>query len=317
VGVGQGVGRLRPEPGDGRPVVPPAVREAPGDGQGRPQRSRRVGGEVGRRVAGERRGRGGFVRAREGAGRGEPAARHGHGEPVGRGRPRCPSLQPAEFVDHRVDPLAADELHGVEVPAARLAGAEHRGDVGVVQPGGGLRLPPKPLQPPGVGQRLGRQHLEGDVPPQALLDRLVHHPHAAPADLAEDAELAQPGRRRQARRGRDERPGPVARPGLELLHLEQRGEQFADLVGEVGAAVGVLREGRSLAGPDPGDKLLGQHVERVTVGGRVGHGGPSWGAGARLRVYLRGGGRRPPVGPCTTHRQARGRSAAAGGSPSA
>jgi hypothetical protein len=116
---------------------------------------------------------------------------------------------------------------------------------------------------PGIA---GGKHLQRDVPPQALLDGLVHHSHAAAADLAEDAKLAELfGGRGALRRG--ERPGRVRRVGLELLHLEQGREQLADLLGEVGAALGVLGERRPLPGPQPGDELFGQDVERVTLRG--------------------------------------------------
>ena len=86
-----------------------------------------------------------------------------------------------------------------------LADAVDRDDVGVVQPAGGAGLSAEAGQ---VG-RLAEQ-LDGDVPVERLLERLVDDPHAPPADLAHDPELA-PG----LGQGRDIlRPGPCIRlPG--------------------------------------------------------------------------------------------------------
>jgi len=128
------------------------------------------------------------------------------------------------------------------------------------------------------------------VPAERLLDRLVDDAHAAVADAAEDAELADAvGVGRVA--GRLEVPGVVAGRRLHLLQFDERGEEVAHLLGEFRVAVGVLGHGGVFAAAEAGDEFFGEAVERVAVGGRVGHGGPP---GSRLRVYLRAGPRRPP-----------------------
>jgi hypothetical protein len=54
---------------------------------------------------------------------------------------------------------------------------------------------------------------------------------------------------------------------LDALDLDQRREQFADLVGQVGAAVDVLLQAGPLAAPEPRGELLGQLVEPPVIGG--------------------------------------------------
>jgi hypothetical protein len=68
-----------------------------------------------------------------------------------------------------------------------LPHAEDRHDVRVVQQRRGPRLPPEPEQRHRIRRRVVRQDLQGHVPAQALLHRLVDDPHPAMADLAEDA----------------------------------------------------------------------------------------------------------------------------------
>jgi hypothetical protein len=158
------------------------------------------------------------------------------------------------------------------VNAVVLADAEHRHDVGVVQFRRRPRLLPEALQVRRAQQAVKRQHLEGDVPAQRLLHRLVDHPHAAPAHLAQDAVLAQlPRRGAVGRAGRDVGAGGRARQGAELFHLDQRREQLADLLGQARVARGVLGQGRSLAAAVALGELLGQHFQRVAARSRLAH----------------------------------------------
>ena len=56
-----------------------------------------------------------------------------------------PVAEPPQLGDDCVEPLALDELHGVEADIPVLAHLEDRHDVGVVQPGRGPGLAAEPL----------------------------------------------------------------------------------------------------------------------------------------------------------------------------
>jgi hypothetical protein len=122
-----------------------------------------------------------------------------------------------------------------------LAHAEDRDDVGVMQPGRGAGFPLEPAHLGRVRQGVGGQDLQRDAAAEALLLRLVDDAHAAAAHLAEDAEVAQPLQPDPAddHRWAIERAGGVTGGGLEVLHQEQRGEQPADLLGQLGVSRGV------------------------------------------------------------------------------
>ena len=117
--------------------------------------------------------------------------------------------------------------------------------------------------------------LQGHLAPERLLDCLVHHAHAAAADLADDPEVAQPVRHEAiaARRwvsggvkGRRVRTG--------LLDSEQGGKDLADLFGELGMFRDVLGHGRTLAPPVSFEEFLGQNFHGIAHEVRVGHRGP-------------------------------------------
>ena len=131
------------------------------------------------------------------------------------------------------------------------------------------------------------------MPAEGLLNRLVHHPHAAQADLAEDAEVAD-----LIRVSRPDRCDMVANRfvfrRLELLQIDQGREQVANLVSPVRQPVGVLGEGRPFAGPVAGDELFGHAVQRVAVVGRVDHDRSFAEERTRLSVYLRVSSGCPP-----------------------
>ena len=95
-----------------------------------------------------------------------------------------------QLVQHTVQGLSLDELHGEVVDALMLADPEDRYDVRVMQPGRRLGFTPEPLQVIGIRQALERQHLQGHVPAQRFLDCLVDDAHAAAGDLAKDAVLS-------------------------------------------------------------------------------------------------------------------------------
>ena len=155
----------------------------------------------------------------------------------GRGRARSglpigPVAEPPQLGDDLVEPLALDELHGVEADVAVLADLEDRHDVGVVQPRRGLRLAAEPLQGHrGRPTTWPRQDLQRHAAAQRDLLGLVDDPHAAPADLAEDPVVADLPEARDGGRRRPDRL--VAGVALGLLDLDQGREQLADLVGQL------------------------------------------------------------------------------------
>ena len=154
--------------------------------------------------------------------------------------------QPAQFLEDGVQTHAGDKLHDVIVMPVIPADTEDGHDVSVVQPSGRPRLPLETEHLLGVGEsRLG-QNLEGNPPAERLLLGLVDDPHAAPADLAEDAVVAQP---RQPRLGMDGNAagGVVGAVGAEVFHPDQDGEDFADLVGQLGMSPAVFLECGPLA----------------------------------------------------------------------
>src|SRR5207248_2463325 len=129
--------------------------------------------------------------------------------------------------------------------------------------------------------------------PRGAAGRVPRRPPAGPrtARSAATAPPRPPTRRRAARRARRgrrpagaptrarRRPRVVGRVGADPLQGEQGGEQGPDAVGPLRVAVGVLGDGRPLAAAVAGDELLGEPLDRVAVGGRVGHGRASRGGG--------------------------------------
>ena len=71
--------------------------------------------------------------------------------PLRSGRP-----QPLDLLEDSVQPVPADELHGVVVKALMLADPEDRHDVGMVQPGRRAGLAPEPFQPGRVAELMER-----------------------------------------------------------------------------------------------------------------------------------------------------------------
>ena len=174
--------------------------------------------------------------------------------------------QAFQLVQHLVESQPRDELHDVVVQPVLFADAEDRDDVGVVQPGGRLRLALEPLLLPGIAEELPRQHLEGHVSAERDLLGLVDDAHAAAADFAQDAVIAETFRvlDRPPAQGRG-RSGQRARlaVGGDLLHHDQRGEQIADLVGVLRVAGDEFGERRPLAPAVALDELLGQLFHRL------------------------------------------------------
>ena len=175
-----------------------------------------------------------------------------------------PVAEPPQLGDDQVQALTLDELHGVKADIPILAHLVDRHDVGVVQSRRGAGLAAEPLLDHPVAGHLPRQDLERHPAAQRDLLGLVHHAHAAPADLAEDpvvADLAQ---------------GWIRGPGilglllalphtLGLLDLDHRREQLADLIGQLRVAVGVFLERGAFAAAEASREFLGQLIEQVIL----------------------------------------------------
>ena len=224
-----------------------------GRGRGEPPRQQRLG-HLG--------GRGGAVRAaRRRTGMG--ADRLGLG-------PRA--AEPAELAQDLVQGLPLDVLHDVVGRPLVLAHAEDRHDVGVVQPAAARASRRNRSQQLGVEPRVARQDLQRHVPAQRVLLGLVDHAHAAAADLAEDPVVAELPRIAGPSAGSPSANGPVgsAAPGSGPSRSisTMAGKTSADLVGQLGVAVGVLGQGRPLARAVAVEERLGQHRDAAAGRGR-------------------------------------------------
>ena len=134
--------------------------------------------------------------------------------------------------------------------------------------GRGAGLAPEPLQPGRVAEVMERERLQGHVPAQRFLDRLVDDPHAARSDAAEQEVVAQALRASAAprRSGLGLRPVAWPPPRAELFHDEQGGEERADPLGQLGMLVGVFGQRRPLAPAVSLQELLDQIVDRIESG---------------------------------------------------
>ena len=81
---------------------------------------------------------------------------------------------------------AGHVLHGDEARAILRIQSVDRGDVGMVEGRGGLRLLLESAQPLWIRRHLWREDLDGDIALQLHVARLVHHSHAALAEEAVD-----------------------------------------------------------------------------------------------------------------------------------
>ena len=100
--------------------------------------------------------------------------------------------QSPQLGQNLVETLPGNELHDVVVQAIVFPDAEDGHDIGMVQPGGGLRFAPKAQQALRVELRLARQDLQSHMPAQRFLFGLVDDAHPAPAGLAQDAIIPKP-----------------------------------------------------------------------------------------------------------------------------
>ncbi len=192
--------------------------------------------------------------------------RSGAVRPVRWSPPReAPLAQPLQLLDDQIEPLALDELHRVKLDVAVLSDLEDRHDIRVVQTGRGAGLVAEAVQGLGVAEGAARQDLQRHATAEGDLLGLVDDPHAAAADLAEEAEVADLSR---GRRGLGRLAAArVLADLLGLLEPDHRREHLADLVGQIGIAVDVLLERRPLAPAIPRGELGRQVVEPCVLVG--------------------------------------------------
>jgi hypothetical protein len=180
-------------------------------------------------------------------------------------------------VQDRVQAVPLDELHGVVVHPLMLAHAVDRYDVAVVELARRAGLEPEPLDLVGGQPTVPGEDLQRDAAAHRLLRGFIHDPHPAPSHLADQAEVAQLPDRFAEESGR--RFGPsrqavdlVVAIRLEPLDDHQRGEEVADLLGQLRISAGVLGQRRALAPPLPLDEFLGEPLDGIPleVGGCVG-----------------------------------------------
>jgi len=150
------------------------------------------------------------------------------------------------------------------VEAILLADAEHRHDVGVMQLCRRPRLAMETPQVPRIEQGMRGQHLDGHMPAQRQLLRLVDDAHPTSAHLTQD--LVVPHLLHRHRGGRGCGLTPLTRSvvgGLGLLHQHEGGQHLADLVGMLGVAPCELLDGGLFALPERLDELIGDLPQRV------------------------------------------------------
>jgi len=124
----------------------------------------------------------------------------------------------------------------------------------------------KRLQLPWVEQGVGGQHLDGDVPAQRELLRLVDDTHAATTHLTQDLVIPQLLQRRRGRGpGQTLLTGGIV-GGLGLFHEHQGGQHVADLVRLLGVTPGELLDRGTLSLPERFHELVGDLPERVRGG---------------------------------------------------
>src|SRR5262245_66141753 len=120
---------------------------------------------------------------------------------------------------------------------------------------------------PGVEQLTAGQNLQGDAPAQRLLLCFIHHSHAAPADLAQDAEVTKP--LQPGARGGEGRAGEatsqVVGAGPEVLDQPEHREEGAYLVGQLRVSSDVLGNRWLFTLSPTGQEVLGQCFNRNGV----------------------------------------------------
>ena len=103
--------------------------------------------------------------------------------------------------------MAADELHREEVDAVGLVHGMERDDVGVAQPGDGLRFALETRQALSVLGEVGGQYLERHLAVEPGVARTVHLAHATLAEQPDDLVVRERGLVQVGPAGREESLG--------------------------------------------------------------------------------------------------------------
>jgi hypothetical protein len=155
--------------------------------------------------------------------------------------------QTLDILQHAVQRLTPNELHGVVVRLCIFAHGKDRHDVRVVQLGRGAGLASKPFQLIGPHGRLYGEYLEGHVPAQRFLDRLVHDAHATVSHFAEHTVFAQLTWQTEAGACKLGAVLFLTSRRSHFLHRPQSRKQLLDLAGQMRVPCGVFRQRRRLA----------------------------------------------------------------------
>src|SRR5262249_8969530 len=158
-----------------------------------------------------------------------------------------------------------------------LADAVYRDDVGVVQARCRLGLALKALLMSGIEEGADRQNLEGDAPSERLLLGLIDDPHAAAADLAQNAIIADPIQASALGHGQGDGGSYrlVEYITLEILQSDDGGKAFADFIDQLGIPADVVVEIGAFTAPQSVLPLIGQLSEQVGIYIGLGHTGLS------------------------------------------
>jgi len=163
-------------------------------------------------------------------------------------------LQPLQIADHKIQILAADVLHRVEVNVVLGTDLKHRNDVCMVKPTRRSRFPEKSLQVMVTSRRTSVQDLECDSSTHRAVFSFIDDSHAAATELFDNAVLA------ELRWSRDHRDRAdlvfVVVLRSEILQHRQRAKHVADLVRQMRMHIGVLTDLRPFAVAQPIKILL-------------------------------------------------------------
>ena len=108
---------------------------------------------------------------------------------------RGTSARISQLAQDGVDAPALNVLHDVVMVPILVSAAKYRHDIGMMQSGRRPGFPLEPLDLFRMGKQARGQNLQRDATAQPCFLGLVHHAHAAAADLADDPKALDRGER--------------------------------------------------------------------------------------------------------------------------